>query len=107
MAYHKLPQEDADENDDEIGSDVGDKLEEGSDEEEDEVDEKTKWLSQRIKESKTLYFKGIQLNFEYYFKPNQIVHRFYYPKPDARNSSSLPIFRSRLKTHLFHIAFPP
>ena len=27
--------------------------------------------------------------------------------PDARNSSSLPIFRSRLKTHLFKIAFPP
>ena len=27
--------------------------------------------------------------------------------PDTRNSSSLPIFRSRLKTHLFKIAFPP
>ena len=27
--------------------------------------------------------------------------------PDARNSSSLPIFRFRLKTHLFKIAFPP
>ena len=27
--------------------------------------------------------------------------------PDNRNSSSLPIFRSRLKTHLFKIAFPP
>ena len=27
--------------------------------------------------------------------------------PDVRNSSSLPIFRSRLKTHLFKIAFPP
>ena len=26
---------------------------------------------------------------------------------DTRNSSSLPIFRSRLKTHLFKIAFPP
>ena len=26
--------------------------------------------------------------------------------PDTRNSSSLPIFRSRLKTHLFKIAFP-
>ena len=25
----------------------------------------------------------------------------------SRNSSSLPIFRSRLKTHLFKIAFPP
>ena len=27
--------------------------------------------------------------------------------PDTRNSSSLPIFRSRLKTHLFKIVFPP
>ena len=27
--------------------------------------------------------------------------------PDTRNSSSLPIFRSKLKTHLFKIAFPP
>ena len=27
--------------------------------------------------------------------------------PDTRNSSSSPIFRSRLKTHLFKIAFPP
>ena len=27
--------------------------------------------------------------------------------PDTRNSSSLPIFRSRLKTHLFKITFPP
>ena len=27
--------------------------------------------------------------------------------PDTRNSFSLPIFRSRLKTHLFKIAFPP
>ena len=27
--------------------------------------------------------------------------------PDTRNSSSLPIFRSRLKTHLFKIAFHP
>ena len=27
--------------------------------------------------------------------------------PDARNSNSLPTFRSRLKTHLFKIAFPP
>ena len=27
--------------------------------------------------------------------------------PSTRNSSSLPIFRSRLKTHLFKIAFPP
>ena len=27
--------------------------------------------------------------------------------PDTRNSSSLLIFRSRLKTHLFKIAFPP
>ena len=27
--------------------------------------------------------------------------------PDTRNSSSLPIFRSRLKKHLFKIAFPP
>ena len=27
--------------------------------------------------------------------------------PDTRNSSSLPLFRSRLKTHLFKIAFPP
>ena len=27
--------------------------------------------------------------------------------PDTRNSSFLPIFRSRLKTHLFKIAFPP
>ena len=27
--------------------------------------------------------------------------------PDTRNSSSLPIFRSILKTHLFKIAFPP
>ena len=27
--------------------------------------------------------------------------------PDTRNSSSLPIIRSRLKTHLFKIAFPP
>ena len=27
--------------------------------------------------------------------------------PDTRNSSSLPIFRSRLKTHLFKISFPP
>ena len=27
--------------------------------------------------------------------------------PDTRNSSSLPIFRSRLKTHFFKIAFPP
>ena len=27
--------------------------------------------------------------------------------PDTRNSSSLPIFRSRLKTYLFKIAFPP
>ena len=27
--------------------------------------------------------------------------------PDTRNSSSLPIFRSRLKTHLFKTAFPP
>ena len=27
--------------------------------------------------------------------------------PHTRNSSSLPIFRSRLKTHLFKIAFPP
>ena len=27
--------------------------------------------------------------------------------PDTRNSSSLPIFRSMLKTHLFKIAFPP
>ena len=27
--------------------------------------------------------------------------------PDTRNSSSLWIFRSRLKTHLFKIAFPP
>ena len=27
--------------------------------------------------------------------------------PDTRNLSSLPIFRSRLKTHLFKIAFPP
>ena len=27
--------------------------------------------------------------------------------PDTRNSSSLPIFCSRLKTHLFKIAFPP
>ena len=29
------------------------------------------------------------------------------PPLDTRNSSSLPIFRSRLKTHLFKIAFPP
>ena len=27
--------------------------------------------------------------------------------PDTRNSSSLPIFRSRLKAHLFKIVFPP
>ena len=27
--------------------------------------------------------------------------------PDTRNSNSLPTFRSRLKTHLFKIAFPP
>ena len=27
--------------------------------------------------------------------------------PDTRNSNSLPVFRSRLKTHLFKIAFPP
>ena len=27
--------------------------------------------------------------------------------PDTRNSFPLPIFRSRLKTHLFKIAFPP
>ena len=27
--------------------------------------------------------------------------------PDTRNSNSLPIFRSRLQTHLFKIAFPP
>ena len=27
--------------------------------------------------------------------------------PDTRNSNSLPNFRSRLKTHLFKIAFPP
>ena len=27
--------------------------------------------------------------------------------PDTRNSNSLPIFRSKLKTHLFKIAFPP
>ena len=27
--------------------------------------------------------------------------------PDIRNSNSLPTFRSRLKTHLFKIAFPP
>ena len=27
--------------------------------------------------------------------------------PDTRNSSSLPIFRARLKTHFFKIAFPP
>ena len=27
--------------------------------------------------------------------------------PDTRNSSALPIFRSRLKTHLFKIAFSP
>ena len=27
--------------------------------------------------------------------------------PDTRNSSSLPIYRSRLKTHLFKIVFPP
>ena len=27
--------------------------------------------------------------------------------PDTRNSSSPPIFRSRFKTHLFKIAFPP
>ena len=27
--------------------------------------------------------------------------------PDTRNTSSLPIFRSKLKTHLFKIAFPP
>ena len=29
------------------------------------------------------------------------------PPPDIRNSSSLSIFRSRLKTHLLKIAFPP
>ena len=27
--------------------------------------------------------------------------------PDTRNSNSLPTFRSRFKTHLFKIAFPP
>ena len=27
--------------------------------------------------------------------------------PDTQSSNSLPIFRSKLKTHLFKIAFPP